>query len=168
MAALLSIAPAAHATTFTFTATGPGINSSGTLTVVADPTIANAFDVNGISGTFNGVAITGLLPCPAYDPANPCNNNTPRNFSFDNLLYNQIPALDFNGIGFSIGTAGYQGNFFFNANGDPATYVFFDSNNNQVLLTSFTASPVPEPGSLVLLGSGIFGILTTVRRRIKT
>jgi len=178
LAAFLTIA--AHADTFTFHASGAGIVSSGTLVAVADSNLPNTYDIQTISGTFNGTAITGLLPCPAYDPASPCDNANPRNFSFDNLLYisSGQPYLDFNGIGFSVGNSGYQGNFFFdNTVGLPAfvpnvsgSYAFFDSNNANELLDSFTinSSAVPEPGSLILFGSGLLGVIGSMRRRFQS
>ena len=177
LAALLTIA--AHADTFKFHASGDGIQSSGTLVAVADSTNPGTYDIQSISGTFNGVAITGLLPCPAFDQANPCDNANPRQFSFDNLLSvsSGQPYLDYDGIGFSVGTSGYQGNFFFDNQPFPSlaprllgNYAFFDSNNASQLLDTFTISDasVPEPGSLILFGSGVLGLAGTIRRRIKT
>jgi hypothetical protein len=167
LAAFITLA--AHADTFTFQATGAGINSSGTLVAVADPTLANAFDVTSISGTFNGTAITGPIPCPAFDPNNQCNNANPRNFSFDNLIYiaSGQPFLDGGGLGFNVGTSGYQVNFFFDTSTPPGNYAFFDSTNATEPLDSFTVAlaAIPEPASLILFGSGLLGIFGSMRRR---
>ncbi|HEY5328702.1 MAG TPA: PEP-CTERM sorting domain-containing protein [Acidobacteriaceae bacterium] len=178
LAAFLTIA--AHAETFTFHASGAGIDSSGTLVAVLDSHLADTYDIQSISGTFNGTAITGLLPCPAFDPANPCANADPDNFFFDNLLYiaDDQPYLDFNGIGFGVGTSGYEGNFFFDDSNEVSSfaprasgsYAFFDSNNAKESLDSFTinSSTVPEPGSLILFGSGLLGVFGSMRRRLQS
>jgi hypothetical protein len=77
---------AAYAESYDFTATGTGASASGTLTVVADPTPAGVFDVTGITGSVNGEAITGLLPCATYDVSDPCSSSGPDSFAYDNLL----------------------------------------------------------------------------------
>ena len=76
LAIFIAGSAAAHADTFAFTSTSIETgNASGILTAVADPTIANAFDVTGISGTVDGTAITGLLPCATYNPSDPCQSS---------------------------------------------------------------------------------------------
>jgi PEP-CTERM motif len=170
LAAFITLA--AHADTFTFQASGAGITSSGTIVAVADPTLANAFDVTSISGTFNGTAITSLLPCPAYDPNNQCNNANPRNFSFDNLIYiaSGQPFLDGGGLGFGVGASGYQVNFFFDTSTPPGNYAIFDNTNFTEPLSSFTVAlaTIPEPGSLILFGSGLLGVFGAMRRRFQS
>ena len=177
LTAFLTIA--AHADTFTFHATGSGIDSSGTLVATLDSNLPpNTYDIQSISGTFNGILISGLLPCLAFDSGIACDNADPRSFSFDNLLYisSGQPFLDFSGIGFSVGTSGYQGNFFFDDGTVPSfaprargSYAFFDSNNANGPLDSFTiSSAVPEPGSLILFGSGLLGAFGAIRRRVNS
>jgi hypothetical protein len=169
--AALSVSLVAHADEFNFTATGSGINSSGTIVAVADPTTANAFDVESISGTYNGSAIA-LLPCATYDPANSCDNTNPYNFYFDNLLYISAgqPFLDFSGIGFSVGTTGYESSFYYDNTDNPGTYRLFDNNNFTEPLDSFTVTPVaaPEPDTLILFGSGLLGMFGLIRRQLQS
>ena len=42
----------------------------------------------------------------------------------------------------------------------------FDYNDNQFLFTNVSAAPTPEPGSLILLGTGILGVASTLRRKM--
>lgn len=169
LAAFMAVGSAAHADSFAFNATGDFFSASGTLTVVADPSLANVFEVTAISGTVNGEAITGLLPCAAYDPSHPCVSSG-NSFLYDDLLYpDGIPTgihqvLDDSGIGFSL-SGGTEADF-------AAIYThFYDvtynvpRGNSQIV--GFSISPIPEPGSFILLGTGLLGIAGSVRRRMR-
>lgn len=153
---------AAHANTITFSAAGNGFESSGTMTVVADPTTPGTLDVTGVSGEVNGVTITGLLP-GSYN-ANAPSFNAAGTIMYDNLYYVTSPVFDYNGIGLNIGNSGSQGNFYYDQGG----YQFLDINDNVVDLTSFTVTETPEPSTLVLLGTGIVGLAFTFARRSAT
>lgn len=174
LALFLTSTATAHADTFAFTATGefPSFlgSGSGTLTAIADPTIANAFDVTGISGTVDGNPIVGLLPCATYDPNHPCLSSG-NGFFYDNLLYpdgfgaSGITVLDFRGIGFDLGN-GVEGSYFASSSHIISFITNGPHDNGNPVGFSITA--IPEPASFLLLGIGLLSTAGAVRRRIKS
>ena len=123
-------------------------NVIGMLTTNSVTSSTGGQTITGISGTDNGAAITGLS---LYLGA-------------DNLLFysGSNGYVDHNGLGFN--TASLSANIFTDFGSD---YLYEDNTGALVNAGTFTVTPVPEPGSLVLFGTGLFGLGVVLRKRRK-
>lgn len=142
---------AAHADTFNFNVSGGAGGFSGSGVLTTTPNGSGSYLITGISGV-SGVSI--IAP-------GGFNNN-------DNLLFpNNTSTLDSQGFSFSAteGPDQFDVNIFNNGTGYFAFFRDEDAFTATVPVT-LEVSPVPEPSTLLLIGTGVLGTVTLVRRKI--
>ena len=150
----LAFAARSQADAIPFNYSGNGVAVSGTLFGASNGN--GAYTITGIAGTYNGIAIAGIVPLGA-DPS----------YIYNNLLYYPADPLfvDNAGILFNVPGVGDVNLYF-----DPSFgYGNITGDSSRGFVTTAVtvdfSSPTPEPGTLGLLGTGILATLVVVRRR---
>jgi hypothetical protein len=88
-----------------------------------------------------------------------------------NSVFSSSPSRSSDGINHAYATTytatgdGIPAGIFIGMEDLPNGQSDLDYNDDQFVFTNVSATPVPEPSSLIMLGSGLFGLGGVVRRR---
>jgi hypothetical protein len=143
-----------------WTYTGGGIAARGTFTTDEAPDASGYYHITGITGSRNGVAITGIEPTGEAIPGNP-------GFPGDNLI-TAGGLLTGHGFGFATADGNYANPFYADFQTPPRFLEVFTqpaSMGFSELPIQFTVTIVPEPGTLTLVATALVGIAAAGRRR---
>lgn len=150
-ALVLAAAPAHASLLWDWSYSDPGISAAGTFTTGATANAEGFYQISGITGERNDVAITGLTPVGTYIPG-----NAP--YAVDDLVGLSGPQLTTNGFGFSLANSDYSNPFLSDGYFEYLSVPPYPQGQGQEVAISFSATLVPEPGSLGLLMAGALAV----------
>jgi hypothetical protein len=138
IAAMLVALPA-EALEWRWSYQGEGVAASGVLTTKDTPNADGFYEIAGIKGEANGVAITGLQPAGTSIPGND-------GYPVDGLVRVEAPQLSLHGFGYALADGTYANPFYGDHFVPPGVYAFFSDPANRKTsepLVQFTATMVP-------------------------
>jgi hypothetical protein len=118
---------------------GEGVAASGVFTTKDAPNANGFYEINGIKGEANGVAITGLQPAETSIPGND-------GYPVDNLIKTDAPQLSLHGFGYALANGTYANPFYSAHFVPPGVYAFFSDPTNRKTsepFVKFTATIAP-------------------------
>jgi hypothetical protein len=118
---------------------GEGVAASGSFTTKDAPNADGFYEITGIKGEANGVAITGLQPAGTSIPGND-------GYPVDNLVRTEAPQLSLHGFGYALADGTYANPFYGDHFVPPGVYAFFSDPANRKTsepLVKFKATKAP-------------------------
>jgi hypothetical protein len=100
--------------------TGEGVTASGSLTTKDAPDSEGFYEITGVRGEMNGVAITGLQPAGTSIPGND-------GYPVDGLIKEEAPHLSLHGFGYALADGTYANPFYGARFVPPSVYAFFSN-----------------------------------------
>ncbi len=97
---------------------GEGVSASGALTTKDKPNADGFYEITGIKGEANGVAITALQAPGTSIPGND-------GYPVDNLVRTEAPQLSLHGFGYALADGTYANPFYGARFVPPSVYAFF-------------------------------------------
>jgi hypothetical protein len=137
LAALLALP--AHALEWRWGYQGDGVTASGSFTTNDAPNADGFYQITGIAGEANGVAITGLQPPGTSIPGND-------GYPVDGLVRTEAPQLSLHGFGYALADGTYANPFYGDRFVPPGVYAFFSDPKNRKTsepLVEFKATKAP-------------------------
>ena len=133
------LASGAEASEWRWSYEGQDVTASGAFTTKDAPNADGFYEITGIKGEANGVAIAGLQPPGTSIPGND-------GYPVDNLVRTAAPQLSMHGFGYALADGTYANPFYGAHFAKPDTYAFFSDPANHKTsepAVAFTATIVP-------------------------
>jgi hypothetical protein len=138
IAAMLVTLPA-KASEWRWSYHGDGVTASGFFNTKDAPNADGFYEITGIKGEMNGVAITGLQPAGTSIPGND-------GYPVDSLVRTEAPQLSLHGFGYALADGTYANPFYGDRFVPPGVYAFFSDPAHKKTsepLVTFKATKAP-------------------------